>query len=172
MISAMSQTCQNYYDNLPDNIIPTIGQSACYTFAINLFVNLVARPVNYSQLVQPEVFVDISRALLNTGVAVLASAIYALTTPLFNGIMRKSTTCDWHIEMTKQIIVQVAVSILVGSITQSSIQLNSLRFFGVISFNSIISGYGLIEKSAHYFIRGQNRTFPPINDNSVFISFG
>ncbi len=73
VFEAIKQTCQTYYNELPNNIPRTVCQSAIYSFTISMVISNL-RPS----------LPEIGRPLAAAGIAALASLVHALTTPFFN----------------------------------------------------------------------------------------
>jgi uncharacterized membrane protein YbhN (UPF0104 family) len=76
MFGSIGQFCKNYYDQIPLYTFKTAACSAAITFAICI---TVVRGPSYPR-------VDLSRAGSAATIAVVATLIHALTTPLFNYI--------------------------------------------------------------------------------------
>lgn len=72
MFGAISNVCQSYYNDLPDNTLQTVGKSALFSYSINFI--LVKKP-----LAEP---INLSRTIASAGIACLASLIHSLTNPL------------------------------------------------------------------------------------------
>ena len=75
MFSGISQFCQNYYDQIPPHTLKTIGCGAVLSFTASVCVQS-----NQNQTVNS------SRAALATTIAVVATLINTITTPIFNYI--------------------------------------------------------------------------------------
>lgn len=146
VFTAIGQAFQNYYDELPNRILPTIGKSAGITFAVSL---IFTRP-------NAEGLYDMSRPLLQAGVAALASTIHALMTPLFNEVFGKSNTSDVFYEVVRSWIVGAVASALVGSVQQSSFQITAIKLFYLISLNSFAAWSSMALNQ-------------PMPDNSIYV---
>ena len=146
VLTAINNAFKNYYDELPNKIIPTIAQSAGISFAISI---LFAKSVNGT--------LDMSRPLLNAGVAALASTLHALATPLFNQVFGPSHTDRFFYEFIKSCIIGTLASALVGSVQQRSLQITAFKLYYMISLNSA---------AALLLSKGQ-----PMPENSVYVGF-
>lgn len=145
------QKFQSYYDNLPEKIFPTIGQSAGLSLAVGVLL---------SASLAGNGLTDLSRPLLHAGVAAIASTIHALLTPLFNQIFGPSRTDNPVYELIKSCSVAVIASSIVGLSLNSKLQLTAFKLYYLISINSF-----------HAWFSGSNKQSQLIKENSVYFCF-
>lgn len=126
VLATISQAFQNYYDELPMEIIPTIGKSAIFTFTVSAI---------FSSRNAEGAF-DATRPLLKAGVAALASTIHALLTPLFNKVLGRNTTLEILDELVKSTICACTASALMCVGETGSLQLSAFKLYYLISGNS------------------------------------
>jgi hypothetical protein len=150
VFAAIKQPFVSYYDELPSQIISTVAQSAFFTFTI---------AVVFSG--NPGQTADISRPLLNAGVAALASFVHALMTPFFNKVFGP-TRLEPIPEITKSCVVALLTSTFMSVMTTSNVNLSAFKLYYLISLNSFISWFGSTQRRNH----GQP---PIIKDNSIYL---
>lgn len=141
----ITQKCQSYYDNLPEAILPSIGQSAGFSFAVGIVFSAAGGGLT-----------DLSRPLLHGGVAAIASIIHALLTPLFNQIFGPSRTDKPLNEFVKSCSVAAIASAIMGLSLESKLQLTAFKLYYLISLNSFNAWFSgakhpqLIKENAIY----------------------
>jgi hypothetical protein len=111
MFNNINQFCHNYYDQLPPNLLRTIGCSAAVSFAASVCVLAVTSKPNQA--------VDLSRAVLATCIGITATLVHALTSPLFNDLFNVNNQAfNGYLEFTKIItnitLTQVLINYLTG----------------------------------------------------------
>lgn len=79
MFNAVSQACQNYYDQLPADGLKAIGLSAAVSLFASVTIITMTSPANQVP--------DLSRAYLAHGISLLAATVHVLTNPIFNYIL-------------------------------------------------------------------------------------
>lgn len=84
MISSIQNVCHNYYEQLPPNTLRSIGLSALFTFTASTIVITLGADITN----QP---VSLARPALAAAVTMTATAIHALTTPIFNYLFENPT---------------------------------------------------------------------------------
>ena len=170
IFDAIKQTCQTYYDQLPNDIPRTVCQSAIYSFTISMvFRNL--------RLGLPE---NLRQPFAAAGIAALASLVHALTTPLFNSLFGDQNVTYFR-ETLKYAINGTLVHLLFNS-TSYKINLITLQgnFFGIIGINCLKSTIKGFSDFADFLgnpqlanqIRSINRFFSldiPLGANSTYI---
>jgi hypothetical protein len=157
VISAIKQTCQSYYDALPEEIVPTIAKSALCTLAISvIFIKRDFKEV-----------INLASPLLNAGVAALASTIHALMTPFFNYVFG-TKKLDWTHEMIKSVTTAVLASGLTSMALTAQVNLVAFKLFHLISANSFIAFFS----SAPRADDGSVLPKPFIKENSIYLCFG
>ncbi len=73
MFTSISDGFKNYYDQIPEGSLKSIGASAAISFAFSSIFNLSME-------------LNVSRRLTCAALAATATAVHALTTPIFNYI--------------------------------------------------------------------------------------
>jgi hypothetical protein len=138
VFAAIKQPFVSYYDELPSQIISIVAQSAFFTFTIAVVFsgNL------------PGQTSDISRPLLNAGVAALASFVHALMTPFFNKVFGPTQLNPIH-EIAKSCVVGLLTSSFVSVMTTSTVNLVAFKLYYLISLNSFISWFGSSARGHH-----------------------
>ena len=131
MLDAIRQSCQNYYDDIPPDTLPTMAKSAIFSFSWTILFNRVPR--------QPW---DITRPLFHAGVAALATLIYSLTTPIFNKIFGDNQIL-LHREIMKSFVDFSVTTIIISYLTTSKVDLTALPFIKMLSFNILRALYDL-----------------------------
>lgn len=157
VLEAIKQTFVNYYDELPENIAPTIAKSAFYTFTASLIIAGAS---------SKEKAFDMTKPLIYAGVAALASFIHALVTPLFNKIFGTRQRDAFH-ELTKSCIIALLTTALIDYATTSKINLLAFKMFYLISANSCIAWLSFFNNN-----NGQYIPQPFIRENSIYLCFG
>lgn len=80
MLDAIKRGCQYYYDNIPANTMHTVCKSAIYSFTITF---IMVNRLRFDAITKQALPLELTRAYVSAGVAVIASTIYALMTPVF-----------------------------------------------------------------------------------------
>lgn len=155
VFAAVAQPFVNYYKALPDNIVPTIAQSAGCTLAIALL---------FSSPYKNEGF-DMTRPLMKAGVAALASTIHAAMTPFFDKIFG-TAQLDFVSEFIKSSVVAVLSSAVVDCALTSRVNLAAFHLFYLISSNSFTAFFSKTPQ-----VNGQAQPLPAIRDNSIYFCF-
>jgi hypothetical protein len=156
MFAAISRPFASYYQELPENIVPTIAKSAFYTFTVSLLFLTASEQGT----------INLTRPLVRSGVAALASAIHALVTPLFNMTFEKAELNAAH-EIVKNFVVILLSSALVDYHLTSRVNLASFRLFQLISLNAFMAWFSPCPRGD----RGQLLPRPFIPDNAVYFCF-
>lgn len=100
-LELIKNCCTSYYEQIPQDTLFAIGQSAIYSFSITL-------------LLQPSS--SLVRPLYSAGLAALATLIYSVTNPIFNHIFQDNKYVS-HREVTKYMITMVLTQVLVNTFT-------------------------------------------------------
>jgi hypothetical protein len=112
----INQFCQNYYNQLPPNLLRTIGCNAAASFVASVCVLAVTSKPNQA--------VDLSRAVFATCIGITATLVHALTTPLFNDLFNvNNQTFNGYLEFTKIITNITLTQILINYTTAYKINL-------------------------------------------------
>ena len=98
MFDAIKQGCQNYYNQIPDNSLPTIGKSAILSFTITILLSRGTLPNICNSSLE-----DFRRPLSSAGFAALAAVVHALTTPIFNKIFGDNNQNNFYRESIKHV---------------------------------------------------------------------
>lgn len=145
---AINQAFSNYYKELPIQILPTIGQSAMFSFTIGVWLVYDSNKA-----------LDITKPLFMAGVAALASTIHALATPFFKSVLGKNND-NPVCEISKSAVVALTTSLVVGLATESPLKLTALKLYWAISVNSAVAWF--------------KSWFPDIHDhnmNSIYLTW-
>jgi hypothetical protein len=126
MLDAITQRCQNYYNQIPADTIPKVAKSALYSFSIGVI---------YVTTGSVETL-DIARPLFHAGVAALASLIYALANPLFN-LTFGDREVYLHREILKLSVVSSLTAVSVCCLTASKINLTAIPLLSLIPVNAM-----------------------------------
>lgn len=128
MFATVQQACQDYYDQIPEHSLRSIGLSAMMSFTATLVILSYQTEIN-----RP---VSFSRPVLAAAVGVVASTVQAVTTPIFNYLFDTSSNQfnGFH-ECFKRIIVICLTQILFNRATSHNINLvNSGLYFQDANF--------------------------------------
>lgn len=127
----VNEEIRKYYENLPDDILPTIGKSFLYTFTACMIA--CNRKVFSYQTTW-----TVSRPLGAAFIAATASLIHALATPLFNRIFGDRASAV-HREFIKACFVITSMYILVNHLVALKTHVFTLNIFGLIPISLIKS---------------------------------
>lgn len=140
MFDTIRQKCQEYYDQIPPDTLSKMAKSALFSFSISLIL-LNKR--------SPGAPWNLSKPLLNAGVAALASFVYALTAPLFNALFGDKHL-RFHREIMKNLVVVTLTSTFVNYLTTSKVNFAAFNFVAFLPSNVVISGLDLLPTAADF----------------------
>ena len=128
MFEAIGRVCQDYYNDLPSDVLLKVGKSGLYSFtATFMFLHdgIKTAPVTHFNLRDP---------LSAAAITALASLIHGLTTPIFNKIFGNNEL-KLHQELIKNLVVSSLTFVLISYITTSKVNLLSVKKFPMVSVN-------------------------------------
>jgi hypothetical protein len=158
-----------YWDNIPDDTVITVGQSALYTFAICL---IFRNPTYFSHTGTT----DLNPAFKAAGIAACASLVHALVTPIFNYLFGDNEILP-HREYLKRLTVVIIVILSVQYATTSKINLVVKDFFRLFPLSLVPSTLRVVGAIVDY-LRGvpTGTMFPPTSrfyaqpgSNSIYL---
>jgi hypothetical protein len=173
VVGAIYNKCQDYYEQIPEDLFSKMGKSALFTFTITFVFSKQTPGQPY----------NLSRPLFASGVAALASCIYGLSTPIFNMIFGDERLM-FPREVIHQIVNITATSILVNYLNASKVNILALPLVASLSVNLLKSGLDLFPAVAENWfndppLADEMRTFfkdwgldVPDGSSSVFVNFG
>ena len=148
MFGVVSNACQSYYDDLPDNTLQTVGKSALLSFSLSLmFKDKLVGEINLSQ------------PLASAEIASLASLIYSLTNPIFNKIFGDNNL-HFHRELIKAFVNMAIASTLVMYITAGKVDFAAFQWLSGLPVNLIFGQLNDIPTLMDWI---EGMTFPNFN---------
>lgn len=131
VFQSIKNVCQAYYNDLPNDTFQTIGKSALFSFTVTLLLTNSLRKLNDAPI-------NFARPLVAAGVAVTASLIHALTTPIFNYIFGDKETKIYR-EVLKYFINLSCTYLIFNRLTPYKTHAFALNVFQAWSLNFLKS---------------------------------
>lgn len=131
MLDAMRQKCQDYYDHIPADTLPAMAKSALFSFSISLI---------FIDRRQPW---DLTQPLIKGSVAALASCIYSLTAPFFNGAFGDDRHL-YHRELLKMGVIISLTTVIYSSLTLGKVSITALPWLKILPWNIVIATFDVV----------------------------
>lgn len=131
VLGAVKQACHDYYQSLPNNILRVPALSALLSGTVSLL---------FAQ--NKEGVVDLTRPLIKSGIAALASLVYGLVTPFFRFVFeyQPNQNPTWGSpvkEFIKSSTVVLLTSLAIDFALTSRVNFTALKLASLASFNTL-----------------------------------
>lgn len=152
MFTPISQFCQNYYDQIPDDSLKTIAFSGVLSFVAEVFVITLSSPTNQTP--------NLTRSAFAFSIAVVAASIHAITTPIFNYLFDNPKHEFNGYQEYIQILVDITLTHVLINHTTS---INLITAMNLQNGNFIILPSNILKSSTDIGLRLLNLLDPTVS---------
>lgn len=132
MLDGIKQIAQDYYDQIPNNTLRTIGKSAFFSFCASVFIE----GTGINKTLTMSLY---DRPLMAAGLAAVAAFVHALLTPIFNALFENKREVRFLQEVIKHAIEVSIMRLCVYNVTAQKVNLLGENGFDFTSVNLLKS---------------------------------
>lgn len=146
MLDAVWTHCQNYWDEIPQETLRSVGKSALISFSVTLLVT----SKGFSTFMKPDGVIEFAQPAAAAVMAGTATLIQALMTPFFNAVFGDREV-KFEREMLKMVVNITCTYMVLKNVSALKTYLPMLFFHRTFPLNLFLAEFDLFPRFIDLF---------------------